>query len=123
MHWPSWLNVQSRCTLSQNPINVAPCFLRTESGWPTIPMSLALLKFICSRSPQRVPNTGLRNRGEIHPSGRWTDANCSMSITMASSDVGDVSWVVPTVGFGTATWVPGTAAPGRLLQQVEWALA
>ena len=33
-----------------------------------------------------------------------------MSITMASSDVGDVSWVVPTVGFGTATWVPGTAA-------------
>ncbi len=32
------------------------------------------------------------------------------SITMASSDVGDVSWVVPTVGFRTATWVPGTAA-------------
>ena len=32
------------------------------------------------------------------------------SITMTSSDVGDVSWVVPTVGFRTATWVPGTAA-------------
>lgn len=31
-------------------------------------------------------------------------------ITMASSDVGDVSWVVPTVGLRTATWVPGTAA-------------
>lgn len=28
----------------------------------------------------------------------------------ASTDVGDVSWVVPTVGLGTATWVPGTAA-------------
>ena len=27
-----------------------------------------------------------------------------------STDVGDVSFVVPTVGFGTATWVPGTAA-------------
>ncbi len=27
-----------------------------------------------------------------------------------STDVGDVSWVVPTVGLGTATWVPGTAA-------------
>lgn len=27
-----------------------------------------------------------------------------------STDVGDVSWVVPTVGFTTATWVPGTAA-------------
>ncbi len=26
-----------------------------------------------------------------------------------STDVGDVSWVSPTVGLGTATWVPGTA--------------
>jgi aminobenzoyl-glutamate utilization protein B len=26
-----------------------------------------------------------------------------------STDVGDVSWIVPTVGFSTATWVPGTA--------------
>ncbi|MFT4032407.1 MAG: amidohydrolase [Siphonobacter sp.] len=28
----------------------------------------------------------------------------------ASSDVGDVSWLVPTAGLSTATWVPGTAA-------------
>lgn len=28
----------------------------------------------------------------------------------ASTDVGDVSWTVPTVGLATATWVPGTAA-------------
>ncbi len=28
----------------------------------------------------------------------------------ASSDVGDVSWVVPTAGLRVATWVPGTAA-------------
>jgi aminobenzoyl-glutamate utilization protein B len=27
-----------------------------------------------------------------------------------SSDVGDVSWMAPTVGLGTATWVPGTSA-------------
>ena len=27
-----------------------------------------------------------------------------------SSDVGDVSWMAPTVGLNTATWVPGTAA-------------
>lgn len=27
-----------------------------------------------------------------------------------STDVGDVSFAVPTVGFSTATWVPGTAA-------------
>jgi aminobenzoyl-glutamate utilization protein B len=29
---------------------------------------------------------------------------------MGSTDVGDVSWNVPTVGFSTATWVPGTPA-------------
>lgn len=29
---------------------------------------------------------------------------------MASSDVGDISWVTPTVGFSTATWVEGTSA-------------
>ena len=29
---------------------------------------------------------------------------------MGSTDVGDLSWKVPTVGFATATWVPGTAA-------------
>lgn len=30
--------------------------------------------------------------------------------SMGSTDVGDVSWQVPTVGFNTATWVPGTPA-------------
>ncbi len=30
--------------------------------------------------------------------------------SMGSTDVGDVSWQVPTVGFSTATWVPGTPA-------------
>ena len=29
---------------------------------------------------------------------------------MGSTDVGDVSWAVPTAGFSTATWVPGTPA-------------
>lgn len=29
---------------------------------------------------------------------------------MGSTDVGDVSWTVPTAEFSTATWVPGTAA-------------
>ena len=28
----------------------------------------------------------------------------------ASTDVGDVSWTVPTVGLSAATWVPGTSA-------------
>lgn len=29
---------------------------------------------------------------------------------MGSTDVGDVSWTVPTIGFQVATWVPGTSA-------------
>jgi aminobenzoyl-glutamate utilization protein B len=33
-----------------------------------------------------------------------------MSGGMGSTDVGDVSWQVPTTGLRTATWVPGTAA-------------
>ena len=36
--------------------------------------------------------------------------------TMGSTDVGDVSWVVPTTGFYAATWVPGT--PGHSWQAV-----
>ena len=32
------------------------------------------------------------------------------TITPASTDLGDVSWKVPTTEFTTATWVPGTAA-------------
>jgi aminobenzoyl-glutamate utilization protein B len=31
-------------------------------------------------------------------------------VMYGSTDVGDVSWVVPTAGLATATWVPGTAA-------------
>src|SRR5260370_14252580 len=33
-----------------------------------------------------------------------------------STDVGDVSWVVPTAGFSTSCWVPGT--PGHSCQAV-----
>src|SRR5205814_7669205 len=33
-----------------------------------------------------------------------------------STDVGDVSWLVPTAGFTTACWVPGT--PGHSWQAV-----
>lgn len=33
-----------------------------------------------------------------------------------STDVGDVSWIVPTVGLRTATWVPGT--PGHSWQAI-----
>ncbi|MEO6313592.1 MAG: amidohydrolase [Chitinophagaceae bacterium] len=30
------------------------------------------------------------------------------SVFYASTDVGDVSWTVPTIGMGAATWAPGT---------------
>lgn len=34
----------------------------------------------------------------------------SGEVSKGSTDVGDVSWVTPTTGFSTATWVPGTPA-------------
>jgi len=37
-------------------------------------------------------------------------------MSFGSTDVGDVSWTVPTIGFRTATWVPGT--PGHSWQAV-----
>lgn len=40
----------------------------------------------------------------------------SGTVGNGSTDVGDVSWVVPTVGFSTACWVPGT--PGHSWQAV-----
>ena len=40
----------------------------------------------------------------------------SGEVTKGSTDVGDVSWVVPTAGFSTACWVPGT--PGHSWQAV-----
>lgn len=38
-------------------------------------------------------------------------SNQSGTVGGGSTDVGDVSWVTPTSGFGTACWVPGT--PGH----------
>ncbi|MBX9627006.1 MAG: amidohydrolase [Gemmataceae bacterium] len=40
----------------------------------------------------------------------------SGKVGMGSTDVGDVSWVVPTTGFNAACWVPGT--PGHSWQAV-----
>ncbi|MDG1896386.1 MAG: amidohydrolase [Fuerstiella sp.] len=42
--------------------------------------------------------------------------NVSGTVGKGSTDVGDVSWVVPTSGFSTACWVPGT--PGHSWQAV-----
>ena len=48
------------------------------------------------------PNRGLGSEKNIQP--------FEEKIGRGSTDVGGVSWVVPTVGFRTATWVPGTSA-------------
>ena len=40
----------------------------------------------------------------------------SGTVGKGSTDVGDVSWVVPTTGFTTACWIPGT--PGHSWQAV-----
>lgn len=50
----------------------------------------------------------------VPPALTTTNAISEFKITdgagFGSTDVGDVSWVVPTAGLSTATWVPGTAA-------------
>ena len=48
------------------------------------------------------PSLPLGSQGEIQP--------YSVSLGYGSTDVGDVSIAVPTVGLSTATWVPGTSA-------------
>ncbi|MBX2943031.1 MAG: amidohydrolase [Cyclobacteriaceae bacterium] len=49
--------------------------------------------------------------GKIPPlSSTQEVAEYQLRAGTASTDVGDVSWVVPTVGMSAATWVPGTAA-------------
>ena len=49
--------------------------------------------------------------GELRPLKSYTEIEpFEFRQKMGSTDVGDVSWNVPTAGFGTATWVPGTPA-------------
>ena len=48
-----------------------------------------------------TPDLRIGSEAEIQP--------YEIKMAGGSTDVGDVSWVVPTVGLSTATWVPGTA--------------
>ena len=49
--------------------------------------------------------------GQLMPLGsEATVQPIAPTITPASTDLGDVSWKVPTTEFTTATWVPGVAA-------------
>ena len=53
-------------------------------------------------STLRNPNIELESSAIIQP--------YKFSRGKGSTDVGDVSWMVPTAGLRTATWVPGTSA-------------
>ena len=48
------------------------------------------------------PTPSLASTSEIAP--------FKLEEAMGSTDVADISWVVPTTGLSTATWVPGTSA-------------
>ncbi len=48
------------------------------------------------------PKIDVAEAAKVRPYGR--------SDAAGSTDVGDVSWVVPNAGFGAAAWVPGTSA-------------
>ncbi|MCB9081492.1 MAG: amidohydrolase [Lewinellaceae bacterium] len=50
------------------------------------------------------PNAKISAAAQIEPYVEKPDRNGG------STDVGDISWMVPTVGMGAATWVPGTSA-------------
>lgn len=79
--------------------------LKTVGGITYTPEETAFAETIRNTFPedQRVPIT---NAALIKD---FRDASESAT-SGGSTDVGDVSWAVPTVGLSTATWVPGSSA-------------
>jgi aminobenzoyl-glutamate utilization protein B len=86
---------------NDNLASVMNSNLTTVGGYTLNPTELAFAKQI-QQTPGMLPtdlaSTSSVVAGRPDPSGG------------GSTDVGDVSWVVPTIGLGTATWVPGTTA-------------
>ena len=74
--------------------------LHTVGGYTYTPEERAFAEKIQKTFTGQVPP--LESTNTIGPLRQYDGS--------ASTDVGDVSWVVPTVGLGTATWVPGTSA-------------
>lgn len=67
------------------------------------PKELEFGKKIQSSFTYKVPDIGKANTVDTLQSEREGDGG-------GSTDVADVSWNVPTIGLGAATWVPGTPA-------------
>jgi aminobenzoyl-glutamate utilization protein B len=75
--------------------------LRQVGGVQYTPEEAAFAEKIRATLPEDAPP--LSSAAEIHPFER-------RGAEGGSTDVADVSWVVPTSGLNTATWVPGTSA-------------
>ncbi len=74
--------------------------LRLVGGMKYTPEEMAFARAI--HATLGATERGLGSEEEIMPYQLWHGKG--------STDVGDVSWTVPTAGLVTATWVPGTAA-------------
>ncbi len=74
--------------------------LRAVGGISYSPEDMKFAKTIRASFDADAP--ALESAGTVQP--------YSNSLGYGSTDVGDVSYAVPTVGVRTATWVPGTAA-------------
>lgn len=57
-----------------------------------------------------LPAGSVKKPSEAATVAPFTNTLGNDALSSGSTDVGDVSWAVPTVGLSTATWVPGTAA-------------
>jgi aminobenzoyl-glutamate utilization protein B len=78
--------------------------LETVGGVNYTPEETAFAKKISETfGDQKVP---IENAAKVK---NFRDASESAT-SGGSTDVGDVSWAVPTVGLSTATWVPGSSA-------------
>ncbi len=75
--------------------------LRQVGGVNYTPEEQAFAEKIRATLPEDAPP--LSSAAEVQPYVR-------RGAEGGSTDVADVSWVVPTTGLNTATWVPGTAA-------------
>ena len=87
--------------------------LRNDSLSALIHAQLAALGGIAYDSEEAAFATAIRKTllGKLRPLAAAREVQpFKFRQKMGSTDVGDVSWAVPTAGFGTATWVPGTPA-------------
>ncbi len=63
-----------------------------------------------SRFADLIQETLSSDAPPIESAAQITPFTASGEVTASSTDVADVSWMVPTGGVYTATWVPGTSA-------------